>query len=220
MFSLSLPSPNVIDPCATYKTSASDSALIATVAARSRYIREHPHVAMEKLVLYTTTQTHSLGKKAGLVLGLKVRALEVTAADDFALRGETLEVALKEDVDAGLHPFILGIYYHGLYIVEFTLFVFVVATIGTTSSGAVDRLGEIADVGAYTDHVLGIDESSSLHAAKNYPFLWLHVDAAWAGVALVCPEYREACQLSAINTYADSFCTNFHKVCFYLVISA
>ncbi|KAG1794187.1 pyridoxal phosphate-dependent transferase [Suillus plorans] len=157
------------------QTSASDSALIATIAARSRYIREHPHVAMEKLVLYTTTQTHSLGKKAGLVLGLKVRALEVTAADDFALRGETLEAALKEDVDAGLHPFIL------------------VATIGTTSSGAVDRLGEIADV------------------AKNYPFLWLHVDAAWAGVALVCPEYREACQLSAINTYADSFCTNFHK---------
>jgi aromatic-L-amino-acid decarboxylase len=82
--------------------------LIATVAARSRYTREHPHVPVEKLVLYTTTQTHSLGKKAGLVLGLKVRALPVTAEDDFALRGETLEVALKEDVDAGLHPFILG----------------------------------------------------------------------------------------------------------------
>lgn len=34
--------------------------------------------------------------------------MPVTAEDDFALRGETLEVALKEDVDAGLHPFILG----------------------------------------------------------------------------------------------------------------
>ncbi|KAG2153412.1 pyridoxal phosphate-dependent transferase [Suillus clintonianus] len=157
------------------QTTASDSALIATVAARSRYIREHPDVLMEKLVLYTTTQTHSLGKKAGLVLGLKVRALEVTADDDFALRGEALEVALREDVDAGLHPFIL------------------IATVGTTSSGAVDRLGEIAGV------------------AKHYPCLWLHVDAAWAGVALVCPEYREACQLPAVNNYADSFCTNFHK---------
>ncbi|OAX41200.1 hypothetical protein K503DRAFT_767882 [Rhizopogon vinicolor AM-OR11-026] len=157
------------------QTTASDSALIATVAARSRYTREHPHVPVEKLVLYTTTQTHSLGMKAGLVLGLKVRALQVTAEDDFALRGETLELALKEDVETGLHPFIL------------------IATIGTTSSGAVDRLGEIADV------------------VKQYPFLWLHVDAAWAGVALVCPEYREACQLPAINSYADSFCTNFHK---------
>lgn len=26
-----------------------------------------------------------------------------------------------------------------------------------------------------------------------------------------CPEYRELCQLDAINTYAHSFCTNFHK---------
>ncbi|OJA12592.1 hypothetical protein AZE42_06905 [Rhizopogon vesiculosus] len=157
------------------QATACDAALVATVAARLRYIREHPQVPMEKLILYITTQTHSLGKKAGLVLGLKVRVLQVTAEDEFALRGETLEVALKEDVDAGLHPFIL------------------IATVGTTSSGAVDRLDEIADI------------------VKIYPFLWLHVDAAWAGVALVCPEYREACQLPAINSYTDSFCTNFHK---------
>ena len=82
--------------------------MIATVAARSRYTRERPDVPMEKLVLYTTTQTHSLGKKAGLVLGLKVRALQVTTEDDFALRGETLNAALKEDVATGFHPFILS----------------------------------------------------------------------------------------------------------------
>jgi aromatic-L-amino-acid decarboxylase len=63
---------------------------------------------MEKLVLYTTTQTHSLGEKAGLILGLKVRTLQVTSEDGFALRGETLSVALKMDVDAGFHPFILS----------------------------------------------------------------------------------------------------------------
>ncbi|KAG2352272.1 pyridoxal phosphate-dependent transferase [Suillus spraguei] len=157
------------------QTSASESVLVASVAARSRYIREHPHVAAEKLVLYTTTQTHSLGKKAGLILGLKVRALEVAAQDDFALRGDTLKVALEEDVNAGFHPFIL------------------IGTVGTTSSGAVDRLDEIADV------------------AEHYPFLWLHVDAAWAGLAFVCPEYREAYQLPAINNYVDSFCTNFTR---------
>ncbi|KAG2139188.1 pyridoxal phosphate-dependent transferase [Suillus bovinus] len=162
------------------QTSASDSVLVSTVAARSRYIREHPDVAMEKLVIYTTTQTHSLGKKSGLVLGLTVRALDVTAQDNFALRGDTLKVALEEDIKAGLHPFIL------------------IGTVGTTSSGAVDRLDEIADV------------------AKHYPSLWLHVDAAWAGVAFACPEYREAYQLPAINEYVDSFCTNFHKVCLLL----
>ena len=41
--------------------------------------------------------------------------------------------------------------------------------------------------------------------------MWLHVDAAWAGVALACPEFRQAAHLDHINRYADSFCTNFHK---------
>jgi aromatic-L-amino-acid decarboxylase len=66
---------------------------------------------MENLVLYISSQTHSLGKKAGLVLGLKVRTLQVTAQDDFALRGDTLKAALEEDVSAGLHPFILSMYF-------------------------------------------------------------------------------------------------------------
>ncbi|KAG1888092.1 pyridoxal phosphate-dependent decarboxylase [Suillus subluteus] len=184
------------------QTSASDSALIAAVAACLRYICEHPHVAMEKLVLYTTTQTHLLGKKAGLVLGLKVCALEVTSEDDFALRGEMLEVALREDVDDGLYPFIL------------------IATIGTTSSATVDQLSEIADIGANTDHILAsLDESSYLHT-ETYPFLWLHVNAAWAGITLVHPEYHKVCQLPTVNAYADSFCTNFHKVCSCLIMSA
>lgn len=47
---------------------------------------------------------------------------------------------------------------------------------------------------------------------KDYPSIWLHVDAAWAGVTLACPEFREIAQLDNINKYADSFCTNFHKV--------
>jgi hypothetical protein len=46
----------------------------------------------------------------------------------------------------------------------------------------------------------------------DYPYFWLHVDAAWAGVALACPEHRERAQLEGINMYADSLCINFHKV--------
>jgi len=41
--------------------------------------------------------------------------------------------------------------------------------------------------------------------------LWVHIDAAWAGVALSCPEYRGILYLDEINEFADSFCTNFHK---------
>ncbi|KAF9232241.1 pyridoxal phosphate-dependent transferase [Melanogaster broomeanus] len=159
------------------QTGASDGALVAIVAARSRYMSLNPGVLTEQLVLYTTTQTHSLGTKAGLVLGLNVRALQVTSEDNYALRGETLQRALAEDALAGLHPFIL------------------IATVGTTSSGAVDRIGELGEI----------------RKAAKQPSMWLHIDAAWAGVALACPEYRDLCYLDDINKYADSFCTNFHK---------
>lgn len=63
---------------------------------------------MEDLVIYTTTQTHSLGLKAGLVLGLSVRILEVRSEDNFALRGATLQAALDDDEQQGKKPFILS----------------------------------------------------------------------------------------------------------------
>ena len=47
---------------------------------------------------------------------------------------------------------------------------------------------------------------------KEHPDIWYHIDAAWAGVALACPEYRDSLYLPEINEYATSFCTNFHKV--------
>ena len=47
---------------------------------------------------------------------------------------------------------------------------------------------------------------------KDYPSLWVHIDAAWAGVALSCDEYRKELYLDEINSFANSFCTNFHKV--------
>ncbi|KZT18495.1 hypothetical protein NEOLEDRAFT_1143320 [Neolentinus lepideus HHB14362 ss-1] len=156
-------------------TSASDSALTAIVAARSRFIRLNPTIPLNNLVIYVTSQTHSLGLKAGLVLGLQVRVLDVKEEDAFALRGESLRTVIEEDREKGKRPFIL------------------VVTVGSTSSGAIDR----------------IDEAG--HVLKEYPDIWLHVDAAWAGMTLVCPEFRERAQLEAINEYATSFCTNFHK---------
>ncbi|KAM6502085.1 Pyridoxal phosphate-dependent transferase [Amanita muscaria] len=157
------------------QSTASDSGLVAVVAARSRYQGLHPEAKMEDLIIYTTTQTHSLGAKAGIVLGLPVRAIEVWPEDKYAVRGATLRAAIEEDAKLGRKPFIL------------------IATVGTTSSGAVDNLPEIAEV------------------LKDHPSLWLHIDAAWAGMALCCPEYRDMCYLNEINTIATSFCTNFHK---------
>jgi aromatic-L-amino-acid decarboxylase len=114
------------------QTTASDSALIATVAARERFLALPAHTqsppSLDSLVLYVTTQTHSLGLKAGRVLGLRVRALEVRSEDQYALRGDVLREALEEDKKAGRCPFLL------------------IATVGSTSSGAVDNLPEIQGV--------------------------------------------------------------------------
>ncbi|WP_103380099.1 pyridoxal-dependent decarboxylase [Pseudonocardia dioxanivorans] len=67
--------------------------------------------------------------------------------------------------------------------------VMVCATVGTTGTGAVDPVRAVAGVAAAHD-------------------VWVHVDAAWAGVAGLCPELRhvlDGCEL------ADSFCTDAHK---------
>ena len=47
---------------------------------------------------------------------------------------------------------------------------------------------------------------------RDYPDIWLHIDAAWLGAAFSCPEFRERCRVPAINKYADSIGVNFHKV--------
>jgi aromatic-L-amino-acid decarboxylase len=65
----------------------------------------------------------------------------------------------------------------------------VVATAGTTSTTSVDPLGAIAEI-------------------CRREGLWLHVDAAYAGSAAVCPEYRE---LMAGWEAADSIVLNPHK---------
>jgi len=92
------------------QTTASDSALTAVVAARSLYLRRHPETRHEDLVIYTTSQTHSLGAKTGLVLGLSTQVLEVSADDNFGLRGETLRHALSVDQKAGKKAFVLSQY--------------------------------------------------------------------------------------------------------------
>ena len=66
---------------------------------------------------------------------------------------------------------------------------FVCATIGTTSSLAVDPIPEIADI------------------AESHG-IWLHVDAAYSGSAAVCPEYRYL--LDGVQR-ANSYCFNPHK---------
>ncbi|KIX02774.1 uncharacterized protein Z518_08716 [Rhinocladiella mackenziei CBS 650.93] len=68
---------------------------------------------------------------------------------------------------------------------------YITLTLGTTSTCAVDDFAGLAPV------------------LKAHPNLWVHVDAAFAGAALVCPEYSS--QYSPLMTIADSFNMNMHK---------
>jgi len=87
---------------------ASDSALLAGIAARIRFQTSHPDIPVDKLMVYVSSETHSLGVKTAMLLGLKCRKLPVLAEDDFCLRGNTLKAAYEEDRAAGLWPFILS----------------------------------------------------------------------------------------------------------------
>ncbi|KAF8344240.1 pyridoxal phosphate-dependent transferase [Cantharellus anzutake] len=159
----------------TIQNTASESVLVAIIAARERFLSAHPDVPSEDLLVYLSTQTHSLGVKGAKILGLNYRLINVDARSAWGVRGEMFRMAYEEDQRKGKWPFIF------------------IGTIGTTSSGANDHIEEIGPIISELDNV------------------WLHIDAAWAGVSFACPEFRRAGKLDAINAYADSFCTNFHK---------
>jgi aromatic-L-amino-acid/L-tryptophan decarboxylase len=67
--------------------------------------------------------------------------------------------------------------------------VLVCPTIGTTGTGTVDPVREVT-------------------AIARPRGVWVHVDAAWAGVAALCPEHRDL--LDGVE-HVDSFCTDAHK---------
>jgi aromatic-L-amino-acid decarboxylase len=145
--------------------SASSAALSAIVAARHR-LGEGDGA----LVAYASTQTHSSVEKDLRVAGIEhLRLIDVD--DAFAMRVDDLERQVAADRAAGLRPF------------------FVAATIGTTSSLAVDPVRAIGELCARED-------------------LWLHVDAAMAGVAAICPEHRD---LNDGLELVSSYCTDPHK---------
>jgi aromatic-L-amino-acid decarboxylase len=123
------PDAAVVASKKSHGQSTSQHAAKASISQAAEDVAAWRGRATSKLVMYGTTQTHSIGAKAALVLGLNFRAIEVYAKDAYALRGDLLEAALKEDTAKGLVPFLL------------------VATVGSTSSGAIDNLGEIQSIG-------------------------------------------------------------------------
>lgn len=153
---------------------ASSASLCALLAGRERATNYATNAkgCDGRLVAYCSTQTHSSVEKAAKIAGLGAASLRAIAVDqNFAIQPDMLASQIAQDKAAGLVP------------------CFVCATLGTTSSNAIDPVPEIARI----CHEHGI---------------WLHVDAAMSGTAALCPEFRS---IHNGVEFADSYCFNPHK---------
>ncbi|KAL2474972.1 Tyrosine decarboxylase 1 [Abeliophyllum distichum] len=151
-----------------------EAILCTVVAARDQMLKKIGRDNINKLVVYGSDQTHSALQKAAQIAGINpnnFRAVSTTKANAFGLTAEALRSTIEADIEAGLVP------------------LFLCATIGTTSSTAVDALSPLCEV------------------AKEYG-IWVHVDAAYAGSACICPEFRH--YLDGVEN-AHSFSFNAHK---------
>ena len=153
---------------------ASSSTLCALLAARERATNfaSNRKGCDGRLVAYTSTQAHSATEKAMKIAGLGSQNLRLIEVDEaFAMRPSALARQIEDDNSKGLVP------------------CFVCATVGTTSSGAIDPVPAIGAL------------------CRQYN-LWLHVDAAMSGTAAICPEFR---YIHNGLELADSYCCNPHK---------
>ena len=167
--------------------SASSAVLCALLAARERATGgAATHAGVDRaLTVYTSSQAHSSVEKAVRIAGLgsdRLRLVDVDAA--FALRPDDLARRMADDRAAGATPCM------------------VVATVGTTSSTAIDPVRAAGEI-------------------CRREGAWLHVDAAYAGSAAVCPELRWIHDgLELADSYAFNphkwLLTNFDCCCFYV----
>ena len=156
---------------------ASTATLVALLTARERATGGRAGTlglgdSGPALTVYASAEAHSSVDKAVKLAGYGLDHLRHIPTDSaFALRPEALEQAIAEDRSAGRVP------------------ACVVATIGTTSSTAIDPVPAIAEI-------------------CRRQGVWLHVDAAYAGAAAIVPELR---WIFAGVDQADSFVFNPHK---------
>jgi len=159
---------------AVIQDTASSAALSAVLAARERKTNFQSNEAgcNGNLVAYVSSQTHSSVEKAIKIAGIGRSNLRLIDVDEnLAMNATQLKIAIEKDLCDGLIPF------------------FVCASVGTTSTNAIDPLQKIGQI---------------CHDFQ----LWMHIDAAMSGTAAICPEFRFI--LNGIE-FADSFSFNPHK---------
>jgi aromatic-L-amino-acid/L-tryptophan decarboxylase len=124
--------------------------LTGLVAARHALLEDR----IEGATVYFSDQTHSSVERALHVIGFGREQMRKLPSDDnFRMSNQILRQTIAEDRAKGLRPFC------------------VIANAGTTNTGAVDPLNELADLGA--------DEK-----------IWLHIDGAFGAAAILSERGR------------------------------
>jgi aromatic-L-amino-acid decarboxylase len=128
--------------------------------------------AQRKMTLYNSQEIHSSIQKAVELLGLGSQAIRLVPVNScYQIDMEALQAAIVQDRSEGYQPFC------------------VVGAAGTTNTGAVDDLQELAD----------------LCQGEN---LWFHVDGAFGAWAKLAPGARD--QVAGLER-ADSLAFDLHK---------
>lgn len=150
-----------------------------TALAVARHVKSGVDVRVNGLrgapapfAFYMSAEAHGCARKAIELLGFGSGAIRTIATGaDYRMKVDALDAALEEDRARHVRP------------------IAVIATGGTTNTGAIDDLSAIAGVCRRHD-------------------VWLHVDAAYGGPAILSTEYGDALRGIA---HADSVALDPHK---------
>ena len=159
-----------------FVTGTSMANLIGVLVARSAVlgggVREDGLFAQHRLTAYTSVSAHVSIAQALDVAGIGAAALrKIPLNGEWQMDVAALEQAILADKAAGLTPFLIA------------------ATAGTVDVGAIDPLGDIADI-AERDGI------------------WLHIDGAYGALGMLAADI--APRLRGIER-ADSIAFDFHK---------
>ncbi|HWU42367.1 MAG TPA: 5-histidylcysteine sulfoxide synthase, partial [Bdellovibrio sp.] len=152
-----------------FTSGGSLATLSALSLARKNILQHHD---LSKARIYASAQAHHCVGKSLSVLGFPKEALRLIAVNEnFQMNTENLNAAIEADLAQGLQPMC------------------VVGTAGTTNTGAIDDLAQIAVL------------------AKKYK-LWFHVDGAYGGFFMLTSD--GASSLQGIEA-SDSVALDPHK---------
>ena len=153
-------------------TSGGSGANLTAMIAARHHVTQGDASLIAQLTVYSSDQTHSSVTRAAWLAGVPREHVRAIATDDSCrLRIEALRDAIARDRAAGLLPLM------------------VVANAGTTNTGSVDPLHDVADL-------------------CERERVWMHIDAAYGGFAVLTDAGKKA--LAGIER-ADSVTLDPHK---------